>query len=129
MRRDSVEESVDKRRAQQRADRIRAFREELVELEKEGALTLDAAQRAGLEDHLQRTLAAMAERFDVDTTESQKQISWGMRIASTLGGLALCAALVLFFLRFWGFLSIPVQVALLAVTLTTAGAACLAATL
>ena len=116
MRRDSVEESVDKRRAQQRADRIRAFREELTELEREGALTLDAAQRAGLETHLQRTLAAMAEQFDVDTTESQKQISWGMRIASTLGGLALCAALVLFFLRFWGFLSIPVQVALLAVT-------------
>ena len=105
-----------KREAQQRADRIHAFREELAELEHEGALTLDAAQRAALESHLQRTLAALAERFDIDTTESQKGISWGMRVASTLGGLALCAALVLFFLRFWGLLGIPAQVAVLVVT-------------
>ena len=74
---------MDKVAAQLRADRIRAFREELAELEREGALTLDAGQRATLDSHLQRTLAALAERFDVDTTESQKQISWGMRIAST----------------------------------------------
>ena len=102
-----------KREAQQRADRIRVFREELAELEREGALALDAAQRAELEAHLQRTLAALAERFDIDASESQKQISWGMRIASTLGGLALCAALVLFILRFWGLLSTLAQVAVL----------------
>ncbi len=104
---------MDRVAAQLRADRIRAFREELAELECEGALTLDAAQRAALESHLERTLAALADRFDVDTTESQKQISWGMRIASTLGGLALCAALVLFLLRFWGVLGIAVQVGVL----------------
>jgi len=109
-------ESTGKREAQQRADRIRAFREELAELEREGALTLEAAQRAALASHLQRTLAALAERFDVDTTASQKQISWGMRIASTLGGLALCAAVVLFFHRFWGVLGTPAQVAVLAAT-------------
>jgi uncharacterized membrane protein len=109
-------ESVAKHEAQQRADRIRAFREELAELEREGALTLDAAQRATVESHLQQTLAELAKRFDVDTTASQKQISWGMRIASTLGGLALCAAVVLFFHRFWGVLGIPAQVAVLVVT-------------
>jgi len=109
-------ESAGKREAQQRADRIRAFREELAELEREGALTLDRAQRAALESHLQRTLASLTERFDIDTTESQKHISWGMRIASTLGGLALCAAVVLFFQRFWGFLDIPAQVLVLVVT-------------
>jgi len=109
-------EAAGKREAQQRADRIRAFREELAELEREGALALDDAGRARLESHLQRTLAALAERFDIDTTESQKQISWGMRIASTLGGLALCAAVVLFFHRFWGFLGVPAQVAVLVVT-------------
>ena len=109
-------ESAGKREAQQRADRIRAFRGELAQLEREGALTLEAAQREALETHLQRTLAALAERFDIDTTESQKRISWGMRIASTLGGLALCIALGLFFLRFWGFLGLGVQVALLVVT-------------
>ncbi len=99
--------------AQRRADRIRAFREELQALESEGGLTLDQAQRASLEAHLQRTLAALAEHYDIDTTESQKQISWGMRIASTLGGLALCAAVVLFFHRFWGLLGIAGQVTVL----------------
>jgi len=39
-----------------------------------------------------------------------------MRIASTLGGAALCAALVLFFLRIWGSILLPVQVAILALT-------------
>jgi hypothetical protein len=109
-------ELTSQREAQQRADRIRAFRAELAELEREGALTLDPAQSSALESHLQRTLTALAERFDIDSTESQKQISWGMRIASTLGGLALCAAVVLFFYRFWGVLGIPGQVGVLAAT-------------
>ena len=109
-------EATNQREAQQRVDRIRAFRAELAELQREGALTLDPAQSSALESHLQRTLTTLAERFDIDSTESQKQISWGMRIASTLGGLALCAAVVLFFYRFWGVLGIPGQVAVLAVT-------------
>lgn len=105
-----------KREAQQRADRIRVFREELAELERLGALTLDPEQRATLDSHLERMLADLSERFDIDTSESQKQISWGMRIASTLGGLALCAAVVLFFQRFWASLGIPAQVVALAST-------------
>ncbi len=109
-------ELTSQREAQQRADRIRAFRAELAELEREGAVTLDPAQSSALEIHLQRTLTALAERFDIDATESQRQISWGMRIASTLGGLALCAAVVLFFYRFWGVLGIPAQVGVLVVT-------------
>ncbi|HUJ22321.1 MAG TPA: hypothetical protein VLX58_12395 [Bryobacteraceae bacterium] len=111
-----MSEVLAKHEAQQRADRIRAFREELVELEHEGALRLNVAQRETLESYLQQTLADLAKRFDVDTTASQKQISWGMRIASTLGGLALCAAVVLFFLRFWGLLGLPAQVAVLVAT-------------
>ena len=109
-------ELTSQRAAQQRADRIRAFRAELADLEREGALTLDPAQSSALESHLQRTLTALAERFDIDSTDSQRQISWGMRIASTLGGLALCAAVVLFFYRFWGYLGIPAQVGVLVVT-------------
>jgi uncharacterized membrane protein len=37
-----------------------------------------------------------------------------MRIASTLGGIAICTAVVLFFMRYWGFLDTPVQVAIVA---------------
>jgi hypothetical protein len=109
-------EPAGKREAQQRADRIRAFREELTELEREGVLVLDAERRDALDTHLQHTLAALAERFDVDTSESQKQISAGMRIASTLGGIALCAAAVLFFHRVWGLLGVPAQVTVLVAT-------------
>ena len=86
-----------KREAQQRVDRIRAFRQELARLEREKVLTLSGEQRQGLEASLDQELEALAQRFDVDVTESHKQISWGMRIASTIGGLALCAAVFLFF--------------------------------
>jgi len=105
-----------KREAQRRADRIRAFREELAQLEQEQVLTLDEAQRAAVDEHLQRTLAELTGRFDVDATDSQKQFSWGMRIASTLAGMALCAAIVLFFVRFWGDLSTGMQVFVLVST-------------
>jgi hypothetical protein len=37
-----------------------------------------------------------------------------MRILSALGGLALCAALILFFYRFWGMMATPLQVCVLA---------------
>lgn len=57
--------------------------------------------------------AELAQRFDIDTTEGQKRISWGMRIASTLGGAALCAAVVMFFERYWGVFGLTTQVGLL----------------
>ncbi len=102
-----------KRDAQRRADRIRAFREELRELRREGALELTPGQEASLDAHLETTLNALAARYDVDVTDSEKRIAWGMRIASTVSGLAFCAAVVLFFYRIWGTLAMPVQVAVL----------------
>ena len=38
-----------------------------------------------------------------------------MRIASTLGGLAFCVAVWLFFMRYWGLLATGVQVGILVV--------------
>jgi uncharacterized membrane protein len=102
--------------AQSRADRIREFREELATLEAEGALILTPEQRVRLDQHLSATLSQLAAAFDIDTTDSQKQVSWGMRIVSTLGGLALCAATVLFFYRYWGMLPTAMQAALMIVT-------------
>ena len=89
----------------------------------EGALELTVEQQARLDAHLEDTLAGLAARFDIDVTDSEKRIAWGMRIASTVAGLAFCAAVVLFFNRIWGALSIPVQVAVL----IAAPLACLAA--
>jgi MFS family permease len=98
--------------AQKRADRIRAFREELRALESEGVLVLPQDQKERVERHHAETLRTFALSFDIDTTEEQKQMSWGMRIASFLGALALCASVYLFFYRFWGLLGTGTQVAL-----------------
>lgn len=100
---------------QERADRLRIFRQELDQLELENALRLSPEQRSGLDAHLDQKLKALASQYDVDTSESQRQISFGMKIASALGGLALCAALVLFLARYMGQWPTPVQVAVLAI--------------
>jgi len=114
---------ANKKEAQRRVDRIRAFREELAQLRGEGALELTSLQQQSLDDHLGATLAALAAGFDVDITDSEKRISWGMRIASTIAGLALCAALVLFFYQVWGLLPAAAQVAFLVAAPLTAVAA------
>jgi uncharacterized membrane protein len=105
-----------KREAQQRVDRIHSFREQLEELLRLGVFDLPAEQRSRLDSYLHKTLAELAERYDVDISERQKQISLGMRILSALGGLAFCAALYLFFYRIWGSLTTPPQVAILIAT-------------
>ncbi len=109
-----MSEILDRNEAQRRVERIRAFQQELEELIRDGVLALSGDQRAQLEAHLAGILTELAERFDVDVSESEKQISLGMRILSTLGGLALCAALILFFYRFWGMMATPAQIAVLA---------------
>jgi len=104
---------MDKAEAQRRADRIRAFREELESLEEEGVLVLTEEQCGELSRHQETTLQDLAQRFDIDTTAGEKQLSWGMRIASFLAALALGAAVFLLFYRFWGALSTPAQVGVL----------------
>jgi predicted membrane protein DUF2157 len=106
-------EQAGKTQAQRRADRIRAFRDELDQLERDGVLTLSGEQRQGLRSYHDRTLQDLARRYDIDVSDAQRQMSWGMRIASFLGALALCAAAYLFFYRFWGNLSTFQQVAIL----------------
>ena len=100
---------------QQRADRLRTFQRELEGLEREKVLELTSEQRERLDAHVAKTLAELATQFDVDTTESQRQISLGMKIASALGGIALCAAVVLFLARYMGYWSTPLQVSVLVV--------------
>jgi uncharacterized membrane protein len=98
---------------QQRADRLRTFQRELAELEREGVIELTPEQRARLDAHIEKTMAVLASQFDVDTTESQRQISLGMKIASALGGIALCAAVILFLARYMGYWPTPLQVSVL----------------
>jgi uncharacterized membrane protein len=97
--------------AQKAADRIRMLREELRDPEIGAVLALTAEQSGRFDEWAASALAALAGQFDIDATASQKRMSWGMRIASTLGAIAISTAVVLFFLRFWGYLETWVQVA------------------
>jgi len=98
--------------AQQSADRIRLLRQELGTPELQRVLDLTPEQQRRFEDWAHEQLTELAQQFDVDTNLSQKRASWGMRIASTLGGIAICAAVVLFFMRYWGNFGTFLQVAI-----------------
>ena len=105
---------VTREAAQRRVDRIRAFREELAELERLGVVALDGGQQDRLRRFHDEAVASLAARFDVDSTEAERRLSLGMRIASLLGAIALSAAVYFFFYRFWGSLSTGVQLVVLA---------------
>ena len=101
--------------AQARADRIRAFQQELAQVELELGDVLDSDQHRRLAEHHAAVLARLAEQYDVSISESARQLALGLRFASFLGALALCTAVVLFVERFWGALRPPAQVAFLAI--------------
>jgi uncharacterized membrane protein len=101
--------------AQQSADRIQLLREQLAMPDVQQVLALSPDQQTRFEEWALSELARLSRRYDVDTSVSQKRASWGMRIASTLGAIAICAAVVLFFIRYWGVLVTPLQVAILVI--------------
>jgi uncharacterized membrane protein len=106
----------DRAEAQETADRIRTLRRELASKEIQSVLALTTEQQTRFDEWSKAKLAALAQQFDIDTTVSQKRVSWAMRIASTLGALALCAAVVLFFTHYCGYLNIPTQLAIVIMT-------------
>ena len=99
--------------AQQRADRIRAFEEELAALEQEGALALTPEQRRAVREHHAALLAEYGRAFDIDKSTQSKQLSLGMRIVSFLGALAFGASVYFLYYRYWGLLTTAVQVVVL----------------
>jgi hypothetical protein len=104
---------MNKEEAQQRADRVRAFQEELATIEREGVIALTESQRSALAVHHGQLLRDLLESFDVDATRQQKQLSWGMRIVTVLGAAAISAAVFFLFYRYWGFIETPLQVIVL----------------
>lgn len=99
--------------AQQRADQVRAFQNELARLEQEGVVALDADQRQRVADYHRSLLSQYAHHFDIDRDVRASQLSLGMRIASLFGALALSASVFFLFYQFWGWLSTTAQVAVL----------------
>ena len=104
-----------RRESQRRADQVRAFRAELTELERELGPLLPTESRAAVEQHHADLLARFKTRYDIDISAAEHQLSTGMRIASLLGTVALCAAVFFFFYRFWGRLVTPAQLGLVGV--------------
>ena len=99
--------------AQRRADRIAAFNEELAELRRSGLIDLPAAKLAEIEDHHCRVLRDLVQRFDVDTSDSGRQLSLGLRLVSLLGALAFAASAFFLLYRIWGLISPLVRTAIL----------------
>lgn len=99
--------------AQQRADQIRVFQNELDLLEREGVVALSAEQRQRVDEHHRQLLSRYAQSFDIDRDKRASQLSLGMRIASLFGALALSASVFFLFYQFWGWLSTTVQVLIL----------------
>jgi len=102
-----------KQKAQQRADQVQAFYDEVRLLEADQVLQLEEGQRESFANYHERLLKSLTEEFDIDTSSRQKQLSTGMKIASFIGALALAASVFFLFYQFWGYFSSPVQVMIL----------------
>src|SRR5437868_10714833 len=85
-----------------RASQIMAFKAELLALADEG-IVLDEASLARIRAHHQTLLEGAPD----------ERLSLGMRLASFVGAVALSCAVFFLFYRFWGALSVPVQVGIL----------------
>ena len=99
--------------AQQRADRIAAFRAEVSELRRAGLLRISEEDLRAVDEHHDRVLRDLVQRFDVDVSERGKQLSLGMRAVSFLGAFALAASVYYFFYQIWGIISTPLQIGIL----------------
>lgn len=104
---------LERQQAQQRANRIAAFRDELAELQREQVLHLNAEQEQAVTGHHQRLLAHYRQTLDIDADTRTRQLSLGMRLASLVGALALAAGLFFLFFQFWGLFDVVVQVGVL----------------
>ena len=63
---------------------MRNFCSYVAELEHQNVLELSLEQQQRLDGHLDSELADQSKCFDIDVTESQGQLSLGMRVISAL---------------------------------------------
>lgn len=91
--------------AQQRVEQISLFEQELKTLEQEQVISHADESIKAIREHHRLTLESLKQRFDLDFNTQAKQLSWGMKIASLLGALAMAASLFFLFYQFWGHLS------------------------
>lgn len=102
-----------KQKAQQRADQIQAFYDEVEVLAAEKVLQIGAVQLDSVARYHEDLLRELTKKYDIDTSSRQKQLSMGMKIASFIGALAMAASVFFLFYQFWGYLITSVQVSIL----------------
>jgi len=106
-------DTPDKTTAQQRSDQIHAFNTELAELERDQVFSLNSEQRQSIHNYHQDLFNQFRNSFDIDSSQKERQLSIGMRIASFLGAVALAASVFFLFYQFWGSLGTVSQIAIL----------------
>jgi uncharacterized membrane protein len=111
--------------AQKRADQIASFQVELELIEQENIISLKEDQRTAVTKYHENLIAQMTTDFDVDSSKREKQLSFGMKIASFLGALGMAASVFFLFYQYWGKFSTSIQVFIL----TAAPLLCLGATM
>jgi hypothetical protein len=108
-----VRRGAERKEAQARANRIRAFRAELAALDAAGVSSLTTAQREAIDRYHDSLLQRLTAEHDIDGSEAAGQLSRGMQIASFIAAMALTAAVYSLVARFWGRLELPMQATLL----------------
>lgn len=99
--------------AQKRVDQIRSFQAELSIMEQEKIILLDDSKKSLLSNYHEKLIKTLSETFDIDSSNREKQLSLGMKIASFLGALGLAASVFFLFYQFWGRFSTNVQAIIL----------------
>ncbi len=108
-----MEHPSNREQAQQRIVRFHAFQKEMAVLKSEGILDLPQEAQSSVSRYHSRLIDDFSNQFDTDSSITEKKLSWGMRILTFLGGLALCASVFFFFYRFWGLVPTWVQIGIL----------------
>ncbi|MCP4553134.1 MAG: DUF2157 domain-containing protein [Bacteroidetes bacterium] len=82
-------------------------------IEKENIISLEKNQKSAIKSYHKNLIAQLSSSFDIDSSNREKQLSLGMKIASFLGALALAASVFFLFYQFWGKFSTNIQVLIL----------------
>lgn len=99
--------------AQRRIDQVRAFRNELEALQRDGVTTLSAQQRESVASYHARLIRELAARFDADVDERGRQLSLTMRIFSVTAAILVSTTVFLLFYHFWASIALHTQIVLL----------------
>ncbi|MBL4907316.1 MAG: DUF2157 domain-containing protein [Sneathiella sp.] len=104
-----------KQEANKRVRQIFAFQDEMALLQQGGIVELSAEEDVAISEYHSGVLKDFSDRFDTDLSKSENPLSWGMRIASTLGVAAFSFSVFLFFQFYWDVFSTTLQVSLVSI--------------